>query len=211
MTPPIDVTEINSIEDAKEALQTWKISEERAEFIAQALLLTKEPQKESKENLTKSLEFEKDTFKIDSTWWKRVKKWWRNVKINDTGDVTEYLDWDQKWEQIFITYDAFIREVCKAKNCSKEEVEKKYLMTMDEYKQKMKVIDEAWAYNEFYDKEVKDHLAGSWIPDNETFYNVGERSHVWLVGGKHATFIQNTWYRYNSNSSFGFSGRLLKN
>lgn len=167
---------------------------------------------EAKETATKSLEFEKDTFKIDSTWWKETKKWWRKVKINDTGDVTEYVDWDQKWEQIFITYDAFIREVSKAKKCSQEEVEKKYLMTLEELQEKMKDKPSGSdAYKDFYDKEVNGHLAGYWTPNDEIFYNVGDRSDVWLVGGNYANFYQNKWTRSHYYRNFGFSGRLLQN
>ena len=38
MVTPIDLTDINSVEDAKNALQTWNISKEKAEYITQALL-----------------------------------------------------------------------------------------------------------------------------------------------------------------------------
>jgi len=61
--------------------------------------------KESKEVAKKSLEFESDTFKIDSTDWKEVTKADKNnsllakfvgkepkVKVNATGDVVEYLE-----------------------------------------------------------------------------------------------------------------------
>jgi hypothetical protein len=41
MVPPIDVTDINSVEDAKKAIKTGEITEEKAEYIAQALAETK--------------------------------------------------------------------------------------------------------------------------------------------------------------------------
>ncbi len=173
--------------------------------------------KESKETLTKSLEFEEDTFKIDSKGWKEEKRNVYNkgemkVKVNATWDVVEYLEWPAKWEQIFITYDAFIREVMKAKNCSKEEVEQKYLMTVDELKEKMKdKPDRSDEYKKFFNKEVKGHLAGYWNPNNDIFSNIGERSHVWLAGGDGADFDQYEWSWYNFNRNYGFSGRLLKN
>ena len=85
--------------------------------------------KESKEKMEKSLEFEESTFKINSIWWKEEKRnvdQWNpmKVKVNATGDVIEYLEWPAKWEQIFISYDAFIREVCKAKSCTQNVAEK---------------------------------------------------------------------------------------
>ena len=177
----------------------------------------KTEKKESKETLTKSLEFEKDTFKIDSKGWKEEKrdvygKGKMKVKVNATGDVVEYLEGDAKWEQIFITYDAFIREVCKAKNCSREEAEKKYLMTRDELKEKMKdKPDGSEEYKKFFNDEVKGHLAGYWDPNDKEFYDIGERSNVWLAGGISADFDPDTWYRYSLIRSYGVSGRLLKN
>ncbi len=173
--------------------------------------------KESKETLTKSLEFEEDTFKIDSKGWKEEKRkiygeWKIKVKVNATWDVVEYLEWLAKWEQIFITYDAFIREVMKAKNCSKEEVEQKYLMTDDELEEKMKdKPSNSEEYKKFFTNEVKDHLAGFWGPRHEKFLAVGDRFNVWLAGGHSAVFMQNKWGLGSNNRFYGFSGRLLKN
>jgi len=181
--------------------------------------------KESKETLTKSLEFEEYTFKISSKGWKEVtnkdkndsilgKFVWKKpkVKANATWDVVEYLDGDAKWEQIFITYDAFIREVCKAKNCSQEVVESRYMMTIDEFQEKMKdKPDNSPEYKKFFNEEVKGPLAGFWNPDYKKFYDVGVLSHVWLVGGNNAVFNQSKSDWDNFYSDFGFSGRLLKN
>jgi hypothetical protein len=100
----------------------------------------------------------------------------------------------------------------KAKNCSKEEVEKKYLMTIDELKEKMKdKPSNSEEYKKFFNKEVNGHLAGYWPPNNKTFDRLGARSGVWLAGGDNADFDQNGWYRSNDSRSYGFSGRLLKN
>lgn len=168
--------------------------------------------KETTETITKSLEFEKDTFKIDSKWWKEtIIKWWRKVKTNWIWDVLEYLDGDAKWEQIFITYDAFIREVCKAKNCNKEEVEKKYLMTTHEFEEKMKDKPSgSEEYKKFFNDEIKGYLSGYWHPIEED-YGVGKLSNVWLSGWFNAYFDQNeSDWSYNG-TDLGFSGRLLKN
>jgi len=192
-----------------------------------------EKKTESKETVTKSLEFEKDTFKISSEWWEEVTKETAKknpvlqkfldkgikVKANATWDVVEYMEetvnWNlicKKWEQIFIDYDKFVDYVALDKQCSREEVKKRYLMTRDEFKEKMKdKPDGSEEYKKFFNEEVNGHLAGYRNPSNATFYNVGERSSVWLVGGRNAHFGQDgsDWYNYNRH--FGFSGRLLKN
>lgn len=41
MVPPIDVSDINSVADAKKAIETGEISKERAEYIAKALVAMK--------------------------------------------------------------------------------------------------------------------------------------------------------------------------
>lgn len=49
----------------------------------------------------------------------------------------------------------------KVKNCSKEEVEKKYLMTVDEFKEKMKDKPSgSEEYKKFFNKEIASHLSG---------------------------------------------------
>lgn len=188
---------------------------------------------ESKEKQEKSLEFEKDTFKISSEWWEEVTKESAKknpalkkfldkgikVKANATWDVVEYMEdkvnWAltcKKWEQIFITYDAFIREVCKAKNCSKEVAESKYMMTIEELKKKMEdKPDNSEEYKKFFNEEVNGLLAGYWTPYGKIFYDVAGRSRIWLVGGDDANFNQDEWSYSSSDRDFGFSGRLLKN
>ena len=203
-----------------------KLDPELDEQDLRALIMWKADTKESKEVAKKSLEFEENTFKIDSTNWigatkknskdhpeieKFIDKWVK-VKVNATGDVVEYLEWSAKWEQLFITYDAFIREVMKSKNCTQEEVEAKYLMTVDEFKQKMEdKPDNSEEYNKFFEQEVKWHLAGYWDPSTKGFYNIGARSSLWLAGGDNADFIENEWGRNDNSRGYGFSGRLLKN
>lgn len=180
---------------------------------------------EAKENFVKSLEFEPDTFKIDSTGWKEVTEADKDdpifgqfvgkkpkVKVNATRDVVEYLDGSAKWEQIFITYDAFIREVMKAKSCTREEAERKYLMTTDELEKKMRdKPNYSEEYKKFFDQEIKWHLAGFWHSFNNIFYTTGSRSNMWLAGGHNANFNKNIWNRDNLYRCHGFSGRLLKN
>ena len=117
----------------------------------------------------------------------------------------------KKWEQIFIDYDTFIGYVADDKHCTIEEAEKKYMMTKDEFKQKMNTINEEWTYNDFYNNEIKGHLSGYWHPGTKKFYSLGNRSSIWLVGGVSINFTQNTWLRDSNDKNYGFSGRLLKN
>jgi hypothetical protein len=84
----------------------------------------------------------------------------------------------------------------KDKKCSsKEEVEKKYLMTLQEFKEKMKDKESgSEEYKEFAKKEIKKNmLAGCWHPGYEKFYYVGGRSCIWLVGGGNAYFYETKW------------------
>lgn len=183
---------------------------------------------EDKEVKEKSLEFEEGTFKIDSKWWKETTVGAHNwlgssvyqikVKINPTGDVMEYLEWPAQWEQLFITYDAFIREVCKAKGCSKEYAEEKYLLTVDEFRKKMSDKKEPGsnAYMDFYHNEIENTAAGYWdgnynVCEVDTKYNP---SYFWLAGGDRARLWNYTYSVMTDDrftNGFGFSGRLLKN
>jgi len=75
-----------------------------SENIATSLQHEKSDTKEAKETFVKSLEFEPDTFKIDSTGWKEVTRADRDdptlgkftfevgiVKVNATCDVVEFI------------------------------------------------------------------------------------------------------------------------
>ncbi len=206
--------------------ESRKLNPEIDEKSLKDFIMGKTEKKELKETITKSLEFEKDTFKIDSKGWKEatdendpiswkfVDKWIR-VKVNPAWDVVEYLEDKRdckKWEQIFIDYDNFLGYVATDKHCSREEVEKKYLMTKAEFKEKMK--DKPYsseAYKKFFNEEVKDHLTGYWDPGKKTFYLIGEKSDVWLAGGYNASFIIDKCRSEDIYSFYGFSGRLLKN
>lgn len=170
----------------------------------------------SKEKVTKSLEFEEDTFKIDSTGWKQEARsiygWWKiKVKVNAANDVIEYLEWPHKWEQLFIGYAAFITELCRAKNCSPQEAEQKYLMKIDELEENMQAIRVAWIYHDFYTTEVENHLAGYLHPYRKVLEAIGKSSFIWLFDGYYARFSENGWFCWDrGNKEYGLSGRLLK-
>lgn len=196
------------------------------------------PVKESKETLVKSLEFEDDTFKIDSTWRKEIsikddsifnmvppfslisrftdvfsdKNF--KIKMNEKWDVIECLNWSKKWEQFFLTYEAFIRELTKTKNCNQEEAESKYLMTIDEFSQKME--DKPYSseeYKKFFNEQIKTHLVGCRDPSSKEFCDVDSHSFIRLAGGNGAGFNDSRWFYFDKDfyGSNGLSGRLLKN
>lgn len=197
------------------AQEAWLTDLDEAAF--KKAIIWKIEKKESKEMITKSLEFEKDTFKIESKGWKEEErdvygKGKMKVKVNTTGDVIEYLEGEAKWEQIFITYGAVIREICIAKDCSKEEAEKKYLMTRDELEEKMKDKPSgSQKYIQFFKNEIKGHLAGYWNPSEKLFNNIGKQSSVWLAGASTANFNNQKRNLNNYFRNSGFSVRLLKN
>ena len=58
------------------------------------------------------LELEETNFRISSEEWEIKEIDWEKVKINPEGDITEFLDWKFKWEQLF-TWWAMMRETEK--------------------------------------------------------------------------------------------------
>jgi hypothetical protein len=90
-------------------------------------------------------------------------------------------------------------------------------MTVDEFREKMKdkksedIVSDPENYKKFFNKEVKDLLAGCWNPNDGVFEDIGKCSCMWLAGGNNATFFENKWHRGSHARNYGFSGRLLKN
>ena len=66
-------------------------------------------------------------------------------------------------------------------------------------------------YKNFYKKELKNNLAGYWNLCENCFDCIGERSNIWLVGGKNTYFSYHEWELRPYLRNYGFSGRLLKN
>lgn len=222
-------------ENAQEVWQRDELknyTKEELMILAEAKSNTVSDAQESKEVAKKSLEFEENTFKIDSTGWTVATELnskqnpilhsfinpRRIVKVNWTGDVLEFLDWPAKWEQLFISYDAFIREVMKAKNCTQEEIETKYLMTTDEFQEKMaNKPDNSEEYTSFFNKEISPVLPWYKNPANGRFNGVGECQIIRLSHGWVGSFLGTRAYASypreleSIEDLGGFSGRLLKN
>lgn len=174
---------------------------------------------ESKENISIP-GFEENTLHVDSDWWLEEKeinlyeKWeWKvKVKTNHDWDIMEILEWPSKWEQIFLTYDAFVFYACKYKKCSKKILEKKYLPTPE----KLVLMagnprENSTKYKKFRKSTIKDsQLTGYYIPRGEKLWNFAKRSCIWLAGGWDADFLDDKWNHDSGGKSYGFSGRLLK-
>lgn len=106
----------------------------------------------------------------------------------------------------------FVDYVALDKQCSREEVEKKYMLTKDEFKKKMKdKPNSSEEYRKFFNEEVNGHLAGYWESANTQFYGVGINSKIWLAGGVMAGFAQDKCLWDYGTPFCGYSGRLLKN
>jgi hypothetical protein len=209
--------------DNKEAFQELfrkakEFNRDLDEWSLKDFIMWKLEQKESKEISKNSLEFEENNFKIDSTWW---KTWRRNiyglgslkVKTNSTGDVFEYLEWPTKGEQIFMDYDFFLREVCKAKNCSPQKAEEKYLMTIDELKKIMlDKPDNSEEYSNYFWENFLWRCSGFYSHDADTILGIDKSFCFWLAGGKIACFQKDKLILIDDKDTFkgGFSGCLIK-
>lgn len=187
----------------------------------------------SKEIVKKSLEFEEDTFTIASKDWdevtpeaaeknpllERFLTCGYRVKANTTGDVIEYLEWPQQGEQLFIfdykvasERERFLGYIASAKWCSINEVEQRYFLTKEEFKEKMQYIPK-WStdYKKWVEKNIKEkHMAGYWDAKSKKCYS-GLQFVLWLADGYLALFDKDEYDVSYSSSLFGFSVRLLKN
>jgi hypothetical protein len=99
------------------------------------------------------------------------------------------------------------------KNCSLEDVERKYLMTKDEFIQKMSVMTKEEflkLFNTLFENNVPIIDGITKTIDNNPF-----RIHIWLAGGKVGVIeMDNKFFVYDDidpSRPTGFSAILLKN
>jgi len=141
----------------------------------------------------KKLELEEYNFKINSTWWKEKKNHQGiKYKVNPEWDITECLEWELKWEQLF-SYEAAIRET--------EKVWKK-IPTDEEFDELVK-----------RKKDVPNlPLAGYRNTDGVTFYDRGYLAYLWSSAQSPRYFYSgyDTVRRYTNDAAYGFSVRCLK-
>ena len=84
---------------------------------------------------TKEVYLENTNLKIDSSEWKEKEIDWIKVKINPEWDITEYLEWELMWEQLF-TWEAAKRET--------EKQWKRLPLADDDNKEFQAIIDKVW-------------------------------------------------------------------
>ena len=149
----------------------------------------------SLENLPK---LEEENFKIDSTDWEEIEGWnW--IKVNPEWDVREYLEWKQKWEQLFTKASA-LRETKKAGKT----LPSSWKVLEDIIKKKYK-----WNYQDFLEKEnIK--FSGWRTKFPEIFKHIDEVSHMWCEDGSSLIGFRDRWHHNNHHDNYGLSVRCIQ-
>ncbi len=193
------------------------LSQQKRQEIIKGLLEEHTVPKTKKEDKETSIpQFKEETFRIASDWWKEENirlydGWTMRVKINKKWEVMEYLDDPFKGEQIFITYDVFVKYACTQKKCTRKELEEKYLPTEEKltlllWPQKTKSEEYTAAYN----KIINDtQCTGYFIPRGEKLGKVGKSAIFWIAGGNDIEMGPEGWKLTKGGQNYGFSGRLF--
>jgi hypothetical protein len=118
--------------------------------------------------------------------------------MNDEEDIIEITDGPYIWQQFFVTYEALIREVSKAKGgISQEEIEKKYLLSYEDLSSISKERNKNESYTKFYTTYIKDNfLCGFFRPEADLSYfvDMGKRMHIRAVWGNRDIVITKNWW-----------------
>ncbi len=151
----------------------------------------------------REIHLDNENLRVDSSSWEVKKIWRHNIKINPEGDITEYLDWEEKWEQLFDNMKAAEREAKK--------LWKRLAFEHDENNEFQAIIDEVWV------EEFMKFFPGYRLADGSGFWYRGERAYFWSAstdwGNVHyMAFNRGTSRAYRSwgNRASGFSVRLVK-
>lgn len=143
------------------------------------------------------LQLEDYNLRVDSSDWETKTINWTKVKINKEWDITEFINWEYNWEQLF-TWEAMMRETQKAG---------KRVPTDEEFYELLKTKE-----------DIKNLvLLGRRNTDGITFYYLGSSAYLWSSSSSGST----AYYRYlgwnnagvNRNlldKSYGFSVRCIK-
>lgn len=163
-------------------------------------------------------QFVEHTFRVASIWTWRTETairlydgWTMRVKIDKKWEVMEYLDDPFKGEQIFITYDVFVKHACAQKKCTRKELEEKYLPTEEKltlvlWPQKTKSEEYTAAYNKITNDAQR---TGYFIPRGEKLGKVGKSAIFWIAGGNDIEMGPEGWKLTKGGKNYGFSGRLF--
>lgn len=133
------------------------------------------------EDREKSSEFAPNLFRISTKGWEPTEftlrgQWPVSVLINDERDVIEF-----QWQQIFLTFEALLREVAKEKNCTPEVAEVKYLIPRPEFDKLMiqKIADRT--YPALYQMLML-HTAPRYIVHDTELIPFGDNLYIFLAG-----------------------------
>lgn len=152
---------------------------------------------------TKEIYLDNENLRVDSSKWEVKKIGKHNVKINPEWDITEYLDWPEKWQQLFDNRNAAEREAKK--------MWKRLPFAHDENKEFQAIIDKVWV------EEFMKVFPGYRYPDGSDFWDRGDDASFWSAsfGWGNAYGMAFIWwdsraYRYWYGRSSGLSVRLVK-
>jgi len=129
---------------------------------------------------------ENTNFKIDSSEWKEKKIAGTKVKINEEWDITEYLEWELAWEQLFTWYAA-MRESKK--------LWKRLSPADDDNREFQAIIEKVWV------KEFNKLFPGYRLTGGREFWDRGSFLSFWS-----ASFFTNEGCAYSMNMNKGVSG-----
>lgn len=158
----------------------------------------------------KEIWLDEENLKVDSSEWKEKEIAGTKVKINEEWDITEFLEWELAWEQLF-TCDAAMREVQKRW--------KRLPFVDDENREFQAIIDKVWV--EEFMKLFPGDRYYDWNWQGETrktnFWGRGSYSCFWSSssGGKdmpHMIFFEDgsNSRRYWYTKTKGFSVRCIR-
>lgn len=155
---------------------------------------------DAKERLADAIRLEDSPFKVsDTSWWDEDEKkdddWWIiKVKINKEKDIIENIE---SWKQTFLTTEAAFREISKAKwGISKEEIEEKYILTVQDLGLKAgEKRNNSEKYKKFYTKYIEKNLDGYFLVDYDKFKDVDKAFYLMLTGSDNysARFDKGWW------------------
>ena len=152
---------------------------------------------------TKEVYLENTNLKIDSSEWKEKEIDWIKVKINPEWDITEYLEWELMWEQLF-TWEAAKRET--------EKQWKRLPLADDDNKEFQAIIDKVWV------EEFMKLFPGYRYTDGSDFWSRGSNLYLWSASSDDVDNAYSMYFdkgvssstRYWDSKSTGLSVRCLK-
>ena len=147
--------------------------------------------------IEKEIYLDDENLKVDSNNWEKKTIWWILVKVNPEWDITEYLEWELAWEQLF-TKKAAIREAKK--------LWKRLPYYRDNFSEFKGIISNIWI-----DKFIN---VLPWCKNWDSFLKVWENIYFWIDSEENlCLWIDICDFDYNiydCDSNFLLSVRLVR-